>query len=312
MKNRVYLKYAERPTQDIVDALINQILSAKSYGRVIIKPNLCFAEKIPGATTDPVLLSQVVNYFASRSDEVLVVESGALLNTADEAFDNLGIREAVEQQGGQVVNLSKHLPFEYLSYLLRHDLFVNMPVLKTHEFSVVTGAVKNMFGMIPDERRIKYHPILAQVLTQLCKAYDNQLVIMDGITGMEGHGPTRGRSVKTNVLIGGTNPAAVDRVACQIMKIPLAEAPMLEYVCERVNPEGVEIVSDDNLTVDDFAREFEIPHLDPVTASKIWIWKHRKLNNLFFVSSRIYPVIRTLGLPVRRVIRFLLRMDRID
>jgi len=290
--------------------LIEKIIPKKSYGRVIIKPNLCFAEKIPGATTSPELIKYVTRYFVNHSKDVLVVESDALLNTADEAFDNLGIRKTVKKEGGKIINLSKHLPIAYLSFLFPHDLFVNLPVLKTHEFALITGAVKNMFGMIPDKKRIKHHPIIHKKLVELCKKYRNQLIIVDGIKGMEGHGPTRGKIVNMNILIGGTNPAAVDRVICKITKIKLREVPYIEYACKFLNSEGLEIEYD-GVELDKLIRKFERPKLDPITAAKMWVWRHRIPNNILFTSN-LYPITRWIGLRIRKSVRSLLKMEKID
>jgi len=294
---------------------IEKVRGRRKYRRVIIKPNLCFAERIPGATTSPELIKYVTRYFVKKGKEVFVVESDALLNTADEAFDNLGIRKIVTEEGGKIVNLSKNIPFEYRKKkfdipLLPNDLFVNLPVLKTHEFALVTGSIKNMFGILPDKKRIKYHPILEKVLVELCKIYSNQLIIVDGIHAMEGHGPTRGKVVKMNVLISGTNPAAVDRMICEIMGIPLEDVPHIKYACKILNPGNIQIKCN-GVKFEKIVRNFKRPKLDPITSAKMWVWRHKTPNNIFFASP-LYRVTRSIGLRIRKFTRYLLKMEKID
>lgn len=311
---KVLIKYVKKLDYKQVESLIKKIIKKKNFGRVIIKPNLCFAERIPGATTSPKLIKYVTRYFVKNSEDVIVVESDALLNTADEAFDNLGIRKTVEREGGKIVNLTKYYKEKKYDYLkkpfMKYDLFVNLPVLKTHEFALITGAVKNMFGMVPEMRRIKYHPVLEKILVKLCKIYKNQLIIMDGIYAMEGHGPTRGRTVKMNILIAGKNPAAVDEVVAKIMKIPLKDAPHIIYAKKMLNVNKVDI-NCIGTSLEKCTRKFKRPQLDPITATKMWVWRHSIPNNIFF-ASRAYKITRFFGLRIRKFVRWLMRMERID
>lgn len=310
MKEKIFIQHVENLKYSEIEKLIGKILPERKYERVIIKPNLCFDKRILGATTSPELVKYVTEYFVKRSKEVVVVESDALLNTADEAFDNLGIREAVEEAGGKILNLSKYFPTEYKKFIFPHDLFVNLPVLKTHEFALITGAVKNMFGMIPDKKRIKYHPIIKESLVEMCKKYNNQLIIMDGIYAMEGHGPTRGNAIKMNILIGGANPAAIDTVMANIMQIPLEDVPHMRHAKKMLGVDEVDVYCD-GTTLDKISRKFKRPQLDPITASKMWIWRHRIINNFLFASS-FYKVTRFLGLRIRKFVRWILKMEKID
>lgn len=310
--NEVFVQHTESYNYDDIARMLDKIIWDKNrkFNRVVIKPNLCFSERIPGATTCPDMATYVTRYFVKKSKEVLVVESDALLNTADVAFDNLGIREAVEKEGGKVINLSKYFPDKYKEMIFPHDLFVNLPVLKTHEFALLTGAVKNMFGMVPEKNRIKYHPILKETLVDMCNTYNEHLVLMDGIVGMEGHGPTRGRSVRMNVLIGGTNPAAVDTLASRIVQIPLEELPHIQYAREQLGIDEIKVYFD-GTDMEKLSRRFKRPKLDPITATKMWIWRHKFINDFLF-ASRFYKVTRFVGLRIRKITRQILGMEKID
>ncbi|MEM4484059.1 MAG: DUF362 domain-containing protein, partial [Candidatus Methanomethylicia archaeon] len=45
------------------------------------------------------------------------------------------------------------------------------------------------------------------------------LIIVDGIIGMEGLGPVLGKPVNLNLIVSGLNPVTVDAVCCRIMEI---------------------------------------------------------------------------------------------
>ena len=308
--SKVFIQHAEKPRFEGIKRLIEKSLHRRTYNRVIIKPNLCLARKIPAATTDPLLMRYVTRYFVRCSKEVIAVESDGLINTADEAFDILGIRKAVEEEGGKVLNMSNYYPEKYIDHIFPHDLLVNLPILKTHEFTIASGAVKNMFGMIPDKKRVKHHPKIAKVLVGMCKKYNKQLIIMDGIRGMEGHGPTKGKIVNMKVLIGGTNPAAIDRVMCKLMGFSLREVPHIEYACRILNPDGVKIECE-GVELEKLIKSFEKPKLDPITKVKMWVWRHEMPNDIMFVSP-LYKITRSFGIPLRKAIRHALKMRNID
>lgn len=312
IKETVFIDYAKKYDYKTVSSVIKKTLRGrkKRFKRVVIKPNLCYDRPLPGATTNAELVKNVTKFFSKRSKEVFVVESDASLYRAEEAFKNLRIDKAVKKGGGQLINLSKHAPYRYLKFLFPYDLFVNLPVLKTHEFTLVTGAVKNLFGMIPERKRIKYHPFLDQVLVDLCEIYKNQLIIVDAIRGMEGHGPTRGRIVDMNIIISGKNPAAVDRIMCKVMGFDISEIPHIEYACKKLNPDGVNIKCS-GVKLDDVIKNFDRPHLDPITATKMWIWRHKRLNDIFFASP-FYKVTRAIGLKLRKSTRAVMGLEKID
>ncbi len=76
--------------------------------------------------------------------------------------------------------------------------------------------------------------------------------VIDGIVGMEGRGPSAGEPVQSNVVIGGTDPAAVDMVAARLMGFDWRKISMIREAFRpaslpvtRVKPENVIVVSDE-------------------------------------------------------------------
>jgi len=102
---------------------------------------------------------------------------------------------------------------------------VNLPKMKTHSLTVMTGAIKNMFGVIPGLRKAAFHARLAdprafaRMLIDLNRFITPELNIMDAVVGMEGNGPTHGDPVHTGLLLFSRDAAALDATACRIMGI---------------------------------------------------------------------------------------------
>jgi uncharacterized protein (DUF362 family) len=58
--------------------------------------------------------------------------------------------------------------------------------------------------------------------------------IVDGIVGMEGDGPIMGDPVQANVMVMGTNLAAVDASCARIMGISPYKVPHLRFASGRI------------------------------------------------------------------------------
>ena len=103
------------------------------------------------------------------------------------------------------------------------DIIISLPKLKTHELMYFTGAIKNTLGLVPGFSKAKQHGLyrnrngFGEFLVDLCEAITPDYFFMDGIMGMEGPGPgSKGMPVATGVLMGSTNPLALDMIACKI------------------------------------------------------------------------------------------------
>ena len=152
-----------------------------------------------------------------------------------------GYRKICEELGINLVNLKKKgfrevecrgqvLKKVYISLLvLDADYILNLPKLKTHSFTAFTGAVKNMFGVIPHGLRLGYHrrfprnDVFSQMLVDIFSCVPPHLTIMDGIEAMEGEGPAAGNPRRVGVILASRDGVAVDAVAAKIIGFdPLA------------------------------------------------------------------------------------------
>jgi uncharacterized protein (DUF362 family) len=75
--------------------------------------------------------------------------------------------------------------------------------------------------------------------------------IIDGIIGMEGNGPMQGEAVKSNLVLGGTDPVSVDMVAARFMGFDWRKIPVIREAFKlktlpitQTKPEEVYVVSD--------------------------------------------------------------------
>jgi ferredoxin len=105
------------------------------------------------------------------------------------------------------------------------DYVVSCAKLKTHTMMTYTGAVKNLFGMIPGITKADYHLQMnnpdnfANMLIDICDYIKPIFSIIDGIEAMEGDGPSSGDIRNLGLLLVGDNPYDLDLVACHITRI---------------------------------------------------------------------------------------------
>jgi uncharacterized protein (DUF362 family) len=106
--------------------------------------------------------------------------------------------------------------------VLEADLVLNLPKLKTHSFTIFTGAVKNMYGVIPYGLRLEGHrrflgrDSFSRMLVDIFSAVPRQLTLMDAVVGMEGEGPSAGYPKNVGLIISGADGVAVDAVASRL------------------------------------------------------------------------------------------------
>jgi len=120
--------------------------------------------------------------------------------------------------GGRIVKR-----IEVMKPLVEADVIINLPKVKTHSFMYLTCSVKNMFGVVPGRFKVGYHSTLAaperfgKMLLDVLFALPPALNIVDGIVGMEGHGPSGGDPKELGLLIAGTDALSVDLAVCELI-----------------------------------------------------------------------------------------------
>jgi uncharacterized protein (DUF362 family)/Pyruvate/2-oxoacid:ferredoxin oxidoreductase delta subunit len=238
--------------------------------RIALKPNL-LAPSAPekAITTHPSVVAAVALEVKEVGATPVVAESPGTgvvhaKPVLERAFRRVGYVEVAERYGFELsfdtdwesvsapeARLAKRL--EVMSPILHADGVINLPKLKTHMFMTLSGAVKNLFGVIPGLNKASYHARLAdprrfsEMLLDVAYFVGPRLNIVDAIVGMEGDGPgTGGLPRQIGAVMAGTDPVLVDVACCRVTGIDAAVVPVLTVAQERGlwsgRPEDVEIL----------------------------------------------------------------------
>ncbi len=207
--------------------------------RVLLKINL-LSDKTPekAVTTHPAIVEAVIDIVKKAGAEPVVGDSPFPMLKFDTVTEKTGIAEVCKRKKVTLLDLSGPTEFEnpdgllikkfkLTKYFNEFDAIIDIPKLKTHTFMVFTGAVKNLFGLVPGQGKPKFHLQLqrqeyfSKMLLDLYTLTKPKvkLVIMDGIVGMDGPGPSSGKRKKIGYIIGGTDALAVDTMITEILRI---------------------------------------------------------------------------------------------
>jgi len=284
------------------DGSISEILkhAVKDSGlrgkqRIFVKPNLSHPAYVAGVVTDPALTFELVSLLRDRAEEVIVGESDGFNYPCRVAFEKTGTADAVKRAGGTVINLSEDKIVKVKFHgnrtvkqlfmpktLLDADAVVNLPLMKTHEFMMYSGAIKNLFGCVPSNRRIYLHPYLPEVFYRLYTLLKPQLTIMDARIGIEGNGPTKGNPVKMNLMLTSNCALAIDVIATRIMRLNWKKT-YLHYIAQKTGFQE-DTVRVQGLQPANVAHKFEPPRIDLPVKAQMEIYKHEFLTKVFICS----------------------------
>ncbi|MCW4004999.1 MAG: DUF362 domain-containing protein [Candidatus Bathyarchaeota archaeon] len=290
---RIY-KTKEHSVSDILQQAVKDA-QLQGKQRIFIKPNLSHPEYLPGVVTDPKLTEELIGLLRDKASEVVVGESNGFNYPCRLAFEKTGMEAAVKRAGAKVVNLSedqvvkvKFSKGERLKELflpktlMDSDVVVDLPLMKTHEFMAYSGALKNLFGCVPSNRRIYLHPYLPEVFYRLYTLFKPKITIMDARTGIEGNGPTKGKPVQMNLMLTGTDALATDIVTAQVMGLNWKNT-YLHYIAKKTSFPTQDIKVE-GAQISEVMRHFEPPKIDLPVKAQIEIYKHEYLTKLFFCS----------------------------
>ncbi|MFZ2055433.1 MAG: DUF362 domain-containing protein [Candidatus Aminicenantales bacterium] len=225
------LSRAVRKSLDLLGSLSSFLTRGMN---VFVKINHLASQAPPerAICTHPLFVREVLRLLLDHGGRAMVGDD-VNFGRGDE-FLTTGFRRVCEELGVPLVNL-RETGFVEVSLrgavlksvfiarpVLEADAVLNLPKLKTHSFTAFTGAVKNMYGVIPYGLRLEYHrrfprnDIFSRMLVDVFSAAPPRLTIMDAVVGMEGEGPSSGVPRKIGLIIAGRDAVAVDAVAARV------------------------------------------------------------------------------------------------
>jgi uncharacterized protein (DUF362 family)/NAD-dependent dihydropyrimidine dehydrogenase PreA subunit len=244
--------------------------------KVFLKVNLLMPKAPDDAvTTHPSVVKAVIQLLEGAGAKVVVGDSPAMGFTKqrlEKCYKKSQMYEAIE---GTKAELNWNLGtvrvsypegkliknFEIIEVAASANKIVSLPKLKTHSFTIFTGAVKIHYGLIPGYSKAAYHAKLpdakdfSEMLLDVALWAKPALVIMDGIIGMEGAGPSGGDPKKIGAILASADPTAMDVVATTLVKMdPLGVPTISNAVARGISTGKIGDVDVVGASLEDFAE----------------------------------------------------------
>ena len=218
--------------------------------KILLKPNV-LSGKSPdkGVTTNPIFLKAVIRIVKENGGDVYVGDSPGL-GSQDTIYNITGIQKVVDEEGAKIANFKDKIDvdnpegkivkkFTLVQVYRDVDYIISLPKLKTHGMLYYTGAMKNMFGMIPGLLKAQCHfkfpdrANFSEMLLDLNCLIKPSLAIMDAVIGMEGNGPGNGTLRNIGLILASRDFAALDATACRIIGLDPSQLDLLRKAAER-------------------------------------------------------------------------------
>ena len=279
---------------DEVFNLIGALDDIKPNMKVIIKANLVTAMNPDRAgTTHPSLLYELCKRLIEIGADVTVGDSpGGPYNKVylNQVYKSTGLTRLEElgvhlNQNFDEVTIKypegkKCKEFPMTSYLQDADYIIDFCKLKSHGMMALSCAVKNLFGIIPGTLKPEFHfryPDyfdFANVLIDLNEYLKPRLFIVDGITAMEGNGPTAGVPKHVGLLLASKNQYKLDYICAHIIGLSMENVPTIEESFKRgFIPKDVHEIKS-NMNIDELVvKDFD----NRKTHKELWFNDDKKL-----------------------------------
>jgi uncharacterized protein (DUF362 family) len=197
---------------------------------VVIKPNLGWDKLIPGAISAPWVVEGVIRTIRDHVRSIHLVEADQVVVEADRALVVSGLDRVCRRHGVGWHNMSREpyvrvrspnarvLREVEIPKILTRCTLITMPVLKTHNKTVLTGALKNQWGCLR-ELRHNFHPVLDDAIADVNDLVQPRFAVMDGTVALEGNGPKSGRPREMGLVLASANLVGTDAVAAGVMGV---------------------------------------------------------------------------------------------
>ncbi len=231
---------ASKVSSDVFSKMLSKVkFEPKKYNLVLVKPNLCgmYHPQLQ-------LLECTLKYFEPLAKRLVIGETDSMGHTPEKQFRRLGIWNLIKKFKGKVeaVNLMRdeilnlevpsphaidHLPIPNLVHDC--DLLVNISKVGTHSRTMLTCALKNLFGLLAEKNKYGvYHPLgVDKVIADLAKIVRCDLNIVDA---------------RDRVIVG-LDPLSVDIFACKFVNLDPLQVGHLELVSQDRNLKLNEIMN---------------------------------------------------------------------
>jgi len=223
----------------------DQVFAAVGDKQILIKPNFV-QTSVPLAATHADAIRGILDFLTPHyKKEIIIGEAAASKEGTLVGYKNYGYPALAKDYKVKLVDLNlgnyqyrytigeknAPVPIRICSSFLDPNLYIiSAAVFKTHGYASVTLSLKNMLLGAPindytksDKGQMHRGPhgdpddIIHFNMFHLAQEVFPDLAVLDGFTGMEGDGPSRGTPVDSRIALASADPVAADTLGARLM-----------------------------------------------------------------------------------------------
>lgn len=221
-------------------------LPADRSARVVIKPNLNNdLVALTGNCADLRVLAALIEALQRRGFRAITVADGSNVGVERRqisTFRRLRLDRLAARHGVATVDLNRdagrriplHAGAEPLvaTTVLDADFLISVPKVKTHAEAGLSCAMKNWVGICVGQDKRHMHQDLGRNIFALSEVVQADLVLVDGLVGMQGNGPGDGDPARLGWLSMADDPFLNDAVVAQMVGLAVEAVPYLRHARE--------------------------------------------------------------------------------
>jgi uncharacterized protein (DUF362 family) len=188
----------------------------------------------------------------------------------------INVREAVGDVADKFLVLNKVYPngFNIPRRFIGENI-IHLPTVKTHVFTTMTGAMKNAFGGLLNERRHWTHEVIHETLVDLLriqkKIHSGIFAVMDGTFAGDGPGPRCMIPYVKNVILASADQVAIDALSAKLMGFDPLDIKFIRLAHDHGlgvgDPREIEVVGDQDAAAENW--HFTGPYREMTFASRM-------------------------------------------
>ena len=276
---------AVRKSLDLIGGLKKFV---RKGDKVLLKINL-LAPTPPeeAVTTHPSIVKALVGLIEECDATAWIGDSsgGPFSGLTSKSLEICGINKIAEDTSAVIKNLDtdgvvvvdyrngdRIREFKIAKSVIEADVIISVPKLKIHELLLLTGAVKNLVGVIPGAGKRDLHrkavkaDELSNVILDLYDLVKPKLSLMDAVVGLEGRrgnlieGAGFGNPKQVGFVLASSDAIALDSIAALIMGYDPMKISTIKLAHRRElgmgNMQHITVLGEnpDTVRVDNFAR----------------------------------------------------------
>lgn len=241
--------WTQAEVADGVRALLAQWahrLPADRATPVVIKPNLNNdLVALSGNCADLRVLDALCAELRARGYTDLTVADGSNVGIARRGistFRRLRVDSLTARYGVRTVDLNTDAGTpvvlhgdahpEVANTILNAGFLISVPKVKTHAEAQLSCAMKNWVGICRGQDKRHMHYDLGRNILAINEVVQPDLILVDGLVGMEGNGPGDGEPYRLGLLAMSDDAFVNDAVIARTIGLPWAEVPYLRHAVE--------------------------------------------------------------------------------